>query len=156
MDSVNSKIIDRLQRDSGTSVSDLAQELGMSTPPCWRRVNSLKKNGVLKEQVWLVEPSAVGVEVFIIANVKLATHDIEATQRFREEVQKVEEIIECYILLGERDVMLKIAVPSIKYYEEMFYKRLSTIPGVREVNSSVVLSEVKRTTRLPIFKLSKK
>ena len=151
MDSTNKRIVEKLQQDAGVSISDLADELGMSPPPCWRRVNSLKEQGVLKKQVWLVAPEEVGVKVFIIANVKLTTHDIEATQRFREEVQKVDEIVECYILLGERDVMLKIALPSIKYYEEMFYQRLSTIPGVREVNSSVVFSEVKHTTRLPIF-----
>jgi len=88
--------------------------------------------------------------VTIYATVKLATHDGEATAAFRSRIRDLPEVLECYILLGSIDVLLKILVPDIKSYEELFYQRLSQMAGVREVTSSVVLTEVKKTTRLPL------
>ena len=154
-DTINQQIIETLQRDGGLSISDLAKQLDMTTPPCWRRVNALKKKGILKQQVWLADPAALGLHVLVIATVKLVTHDSHATAQFKNEVQKIKEIVECYILLGERDAMLKIVVPSITYYEDLFYKRISQIPGVQEVVSSVIMSEVKHTTSLPILSIAR-
>ena len=150
LDVIDQRIVRILQEDGSLSVAELAERLNMTPPPCWRRVRRLKEIGVLKKQVWLVDPEAVGLEVTIFATVKLAAHDAEATAAFREQVKLLPEILECYILLGSVDTFLKIVVKDIKYYEQFFYKKLSQLPGVREVNSSVVMTEVKNTDQLPI------
>ena len=150
LDAIDRKILALLQEDGSLSISELADRIGLTPPPCWRRVRRLRDVRILDRQVWLVDPAAVGLGVTIYATVKLTTHDIEATAAFRDRIQALPEVLECYVLLGSIDVLLKILVKDIKYYEELFYERLSQIPGVREVTSSVVMSEVKKTTRLPL------
>lgn len=150
LDLIDRTILKLLQEDGSLSVAELAERLNMTPPPCWRRVRRLKDLGVLKKQVWVVSPEAVGLDVTIFATVKLATHDEAATAAFREQVKLLNEIMECYILLGTVDTILKIIVPNIKYYEQLFYRKLSQLPGVREVNSSVVMTEVKQTSQLPM------
>lgn len=150
LDDVDRKILTMLQADGSLTVNALAEALGMTPPPCWRRVKRLKEAGCLRRQVWLVDPEAVGLKVTIYANVKLVAHATEATTAFREKVRAIPEVVECYILLGSTDVLLKIIVPDIKYYEALFYERLSQLPGVREVTSSVVMTQVKATTVLPL------
>ncbi len=150
LDGTDKAILSLMQEDGSLSVSELANRLGMTTPPCWRRVRRLKEEGVLKRQAWIVDPEAAGVNLIVYATIRLATHDAKATQRFRDQIKTWPEVMECYILLGTIDVLVKIAVSDMKYYEEFFFQKLSQLPSVREVNSSVVVSEVKSTSSLPL------
>jgi len=150
LDNIDRRILSALQDDGSLSIAALADQLGMTPPPVWRRVRRLKEEGVLSRQVWLVDAASVGYGVTLFATVKLITHDVEATQAFRMVVQTIPEVLECYILLGSVDVLLKIVSPSIDYYESMFYSRLSQLPGVREINSSVVMTAVKDSLKMPI------
>lgn len=153
LDLIDRTIVRLLQEDGSLSVAQLADRLNMTPPPCWRRVRRLKDAGVLQKQIWLVDPKAVGLEVIIFATVKLAAHDAAATAAFREQIKLLPEILECYILLGSVDTILKIVVKDINYYEQFFYNKLSQLPGVREVNSSVVMTEVKSTSQLPLDRM---
>lgn len=155
LDPVDRRILELLQADAGLSVSEIADQLGMTPPPCWRRIRRLKEAGVLARHIWHLDPAALGLNVTLYASVKLATHDSEATTAFRAHIKHLPEVLECYVLLGSTDVLLKIIVPDMRYYEEFFYQRLSQLPSVREVNSSVVMSEVKKTSALPLTHLSR-
>ncbi len=150
MDAVDRRIVELLQNDGGLSISDLAEKIGMSAPPCWRRVKALKEGGVLKRQIWEVDAERLDLRIVIFATVQLLTHDSKATTSFRECIKDIPEVMECYVLLGSVDVLLKVVAPSISYYETFFYNVLSQLPAVREVTSSVVMSEVKRTQALPL------
>lgn len=150
LDRIDRRIIELLQEDGGLSVTQLADRLGMTPPPCWRRIKALKDQGILKRQAWLVDPAKLDLNLQVYATVKLVAHDPGATTAFRERVRGIPEILECYILLGGIDVLLKIIVPDIAYYETFFYETLSQLPGTREVTSSVVMSEVKHSLALPV------
>jgi len=150
IDLIDRRILILLQQDGSLSASEVAEQLGMTTPPCWRRIRRLKDDGYLLKQVWLVNPEALNLGVTIYANVRLTTHDKEATTAFRQKIQTFPEVQECYILLGASDILIKIVASDIKDYEDLFYNHISQLPGVKEVTSSVVLSEVKKTTALPI------
>ncbi len=150
LDLVDRRILTALQEDGSLSVADLADKLGMTPPPCWRRIRRLKEAGVLARQAWLVNPEAVGLNVLIYATVKLAAHDAKATRAFRDKIKHLPEVLECYILLGGIDVLLKIVAKDIKSYEDFFYNKLSQLPSVREVTSSVAMTSVKNTWVLPI------
>lgn len=150
LDAVDRRILSLLQQDGSLSVSELADRIGMTPPPCWRRVRRLMDRKILAQQVWIVDPKTVGLNLTIYASVKLTTHDTAATAEFRSRIGTLPEVLECYILLGSPDALLKIVVADMNYYEEFFYKRLSQIPGVREVTSSAVMSVVKKTTRVPL------
>jgi Lrp/AsnC family transcriptional regulator len=149
LDTIDTQIVDLLQQDGSLSISDLSEKIGMTPPPCWRRVKSLKDRGVLIGQRWDVCMAALGLNVVIFATVKLATHDIEATNAFKQHVKELREVLECYILLGGIDVLVKVVVPDIKYYERFFFQRLSALPAVREITSSVVLTAIKNSSVLP-------
>ncbi|MCA3255719.1 MAG: Lrp/AsnC family transcriptional regulator [Alphaproteobacteria bacterium] len=150
LDRIDRLILGLLQADASLSVAALAERLGMTPPPCWRRVKRLRDEGYLTRQLWLADPAKLDLGVVIYAQVKLATHDLAATTAFREKVAAIDEVMECYILLGGTDALLKIRVASVSAYERLFYERLSQLPAVREVTSSVVLSEIKCTTALPV------
>lgn len=150
LDKVDRQILSLLQGDGALSVSQVAERLGMTPPPCWRRIRRLKDEGILRKQVWLVEPATIGLGVTVYATVRLTTHDKAATTAFRAKVQEYPEVQECYILLGAIDVLMKIVAADIKAYEDFFYNHLSQLPGVREVTSSTVLTKVKETTALPV------
>ncbi|MBY8826202.1 Lrp/AsnC family transcriptional regulator [Sphingomonas colocasiae] len=150
LDQTDRAILSLLQQDGSLSIAELADRLGMTPPPCWRRVKRLKDEGVLRRQTWIVDPEAIGINLIVYATIRLAAHDATATQQFRDRIKTWPEVLECYILLGAIDVLVKIAVKDIKYYEEFFFKKLSQLPGVREVNSSVVVSGIKDTTALPL------
>ncbi|MCP3675810.1 MAG: Lrp/AsnC family transcriptional regulator, partial [Gammaproteobacteria bacterium] len=140
LDLVDRRILDLLQKDGSLSSNEVASKLNMTTPPCWRRIRKLKDEGYLQKQVWIISPEAMNFKVTIYANVRLTTHDKEATTAFREQVQTLPEVQECYILLGASDVLVKVLVHDIKEHEDVFYNHISQLPGVKEVTSSVVLS----------------
>ena len=150
LDMIDRKILRELQRDGSLSISALAEKLGMTPPPCWRRVQRLREEGILDRRVWLVDPEKLGRGTIVYVTVKLATHDRAATTAFRNAIQELDEVLECYILLGGIDALIKIRVPDVKDYERIFYDRLSQLPAVREFESSVVLSEVKQTNVIPV------
>jgi Lrp/AsnC family transcriptional regulator len=149
LDTVDRQILTALQQEPLT-VAELADKLGMTPPPCWRRIRRLKEAGVLVQQEWLVNAEAVGLSLLVYATVKLAAHDVKATRAFRDGIKDLPEVLECYILLGGIDVLIKIVAKDIKSYEDFFYNKLSQLPGVREVTSSVAMTCVKSTLALPI------
>ncbi|MBO9376739.1 winged helix-turn-helix transcriptional regulator [Sphingomonas histidinilytica] len=151
LDAIDKTILCALQEDGSLSISELADRLGMTPPPCWRRVRRLRDAGVLKRQIWLVDPDAIGLHVMLYATVKLATHNAEEMKAFKEEVQKLPEVLECSILLGRTDVILKMIVPDISQYESFFYQKLTQLPGVREVITGVVMTRVKEASALPVL-----
>ena len=150
LDAVDRQILRELQRDGSLAINALADKLGMTPPPCWRRVQRLREAGILDRRIWLVDPAKLGLDTVIYVTVKLTTHDREATNAFREAVRELPEVLECYILLGAIDALLKVRVADVKDYERIFYDRLSQLPAVREFESSVVLSEVKLTHGVPV------
>lgn len=150
LDAVDRQILRELQRDGSLAINALADKLGMTSPPCWRRVQRLREAGILDRRIWLVDPAKLGLDTVIYVTVKLTTHDREATNAFREAVRELPEVLECYILLGAIDALLKVRVADVKDYERIFYDRLSQLPAVREFESSVVLSEVKLTHGVPV------
>lgn len=151
LDRIDGLILERLQSNASLSIAELADELGMTSPPCWRRVKRLKEAGVLVRQTWRLDAALLGLNVTIMASIKLAAHDSDATAAFRKQVQDLPEVLECYVLLGSIDVLAKIVVPDMRYYEDFFYNRLSQLPSVREVTSSVVMTEVKNSSVLPLW-----
>ena len=150
LDRIDREILRRLQEDGDLSISDLADQIGMSGPPCWRRVKRLRDEGVLAHRNWHVDPEKVVLNVVIFATLGLTTHDPASITAFQARIREIPEVLECYIMLGSIDVMVKVVARDIRGYEEFFYGTLSQLPGVRETTSSVVMTVVKHTGALPI------
>jgi Lrp/AsnC family transcriptional regulator len=151
LDRFDRKILAVLQEDASLSSSEIAQRVGLSQSPCWRRVQRLKEGGYIRAQVALLDRKKVNLNAQVFAQVKLNSHGRQHLEEFSEAIRKFDEVLECYVLMGQVDFMLRIVAADIDAYERFFFEKLSRVPGIQEVNSVVALSEIKATTALPLF-----
>lgn len=150
LDEYEKRILKYLQRDAAQSNAELAAKVGLSPSPCWRRIDRLEKEGIIRGRVALVDRQKIGLNAHIFAQVKLNAHGRANLDEFAQAIQGFDEVLECYVLMGSVDFILRIVAPDIEAYERFFFDRLSQLPGVHEVNSTVALSEIKSVTALPI------
>ncbi len=150
LDRHEKKILEILQEDARISSSDLADRVGLSQSPCWRRVNMLEESGVIRKRVVLVDRKKVGLRAQVFAQVKLSAHGRAHLADFEAAIADIPEVIECYVLMGTVDFLLRVVTVDIESYESLFFEKLSRLPGVQEITSSIALSEIKNSTALPI------
>lgn len=150
LDPFEIKIIRELQRDASLTVAQIAERVGLSVSPCWRRIDRLEREGVICKRVAVIDRRKVGMNAHIFAQVKLNAHGRANLDEFGEAIQAFPEVLDAYVLMGSTDFMLRIVARDIYAYERFFFEKLSKLPGVQEINSTVALSEIKSTNELPI------
>ncbi|MCJ8156966.1 Lrp/AsnC family transcriptional regulator [Sphingomonas sp. LaA6.9] len=150
LDSSDRKILTIMQRDATLSTAEIAERVGMSQSPCWRRIQRLREGGYIRGEVALLDRSKVGLNAQIFAQVKLSAHGRTHLDEFSAAIRGFPEVLECFVLMGPVDFLLRIVAEDINAYERFFFEKLSRVPGVQEVNSVVALSEIKATTELPL------
>lgn len=143
-------LLTELQRDSHQTVQQLADRVGLSSTPCWKRIKEMEANGVIRGYTALIDREKVGLALCVIAEVNLTRHNEDVVQQFEKEVAACPQIVSCYSTTGQADYVLKVLMPDIKAYERFLHETAFKLPGVTHVRSSVVLKEVKADTRLPI------
>lgn len=144
------RILELLQQDSTVSTQKLAEQVGMSPSPCWRRVKELEEAGLIRGYVALVDRHKLGLGTCVWVRVKLKKHSAEVLDRFESVVKACDEVVECYELLGETDCLLKLYLPSLEAFSAFMHNFLLKIPEVDVTHSSVALREIKNETALPI------
>lgn len=144
------KILRELQRDASVTTADLAERVGLSASPCWRRIDRLERSGVIQRRVALIDRRKVGLNALIFAQVKLDAHGRANLDEFSAAIRSFPEVLDAFVLMGTMDFMLRIIARDIEAYERFFFEKLSKLPGVQEINSTVALSEIKATLELPI------
>ncbi len=150
LDHTDRKILALLQTDSGINATAIGERIGLSQSACWRRMQRLREDGVIRDQPVVLDREKVGLTTMVFAHVKLTSHGRSNLSAFAEAVKRYPEVMDCYIVLGNVDFLLRIVTADIKAYEQFFFEKLSQLPGIQEVNSSIVLSDIKHTTALPI------
>lgn len=150
LDNFDRRILALLQQDVSLSTAAVAEAVGLSASPCWRRIDRLERDGFIKQRVALVDRTKVGLKAQIFAQVKLNAHGRANLDQFAVAIRDIPEVLECHVLMGSVDFMLRIVAADIESYERLFFERLSQLPGVQEINSTVALSEIKYTTALPV------
>ncbi len=150
LDPYEKRILRLLQEDASLSNAEIAERIGLSASPCWRRIDRLEREGFIKRRVAILDRRKVGLNAQIFAQVKLNAHGRANLDEFAAAIRDLPEVLECYVLMGSVDFLLRIVAPDIEAYEKLFFNRLSQLPGVQEVNSIVALSEIKSTTALPL------
>jgi Lrp/AsnC family transcriptional regulator len=151
LDSFERKILALLQEDATLSTTELAERVGLSQSPCWRRVQRLRDEGYIRREVALLDARKVGLNAQIFAQVKLNAHGRQHLEEFADAIRGFPEVLECFVLLGTVDFLLRIVAEDIHAYERFFFEKLSRVAGIQEVNSVVALSEIKSTTALPLL-----
>lgn len=150
LDDIDRRILGELQRDGRLTNHDLAGRVRMSPSPCWRRVRAMEAAGVIKGYAALVDPAALGLHVTVFTQVSLERQQEKGLQVFERAVGDWPEIMECYLMTGDADYLLRVVVPSLAAYEQFLMQKLTRIPGIASIKSSFALRSVKYRTDLPI------
>ena len=149
MDRIDKKILTILQSDSTLAVSEVAERVGLSTTPCWRRIQNLEKAGVIRARVALLDARKLNVGVTVFVRLKTPHHNHEWLESFAAAVAGIEEVVEFYRMSGDIDYLLRIVVPDIDAYDAV-YKRLIKAADLADVSSSFAMEQIKFTTALPL------
>lgn len=149
MDAFDQKILKLLQEDATLPVAQIAERVGLSTTPCWRRIQNLEKAGVIRGRVALVDADKLNVGTTVFVQVKTSRHNYEWLESFAKAVAEIEEVVEFYRMSGDIDYLLRIVVPDIASYDAV-YKRLIKAAELSDVSSSFAMERIKYTTALPV------
>jgi Lrp/AsnC family leucine-responsive transcriptional regulator len=150
IDAIDRRILVALQRDGRMPFQDLAGRVGLTPSPTLRRVRMLEEAKVIRGYVAVVDQKAVGLPISIFASVKLERQREHDINRFAAAVENWPEVVECYLMTGQRDYLLRIVVPDLEAYETFLRTKLTRLEGVGSIESSFALAQVKHTNVLPI------
>ncbi len=149
MDRIDRNILACLQDDATVAVAELAERVGLSTTPCWRRIQNLERSGVIRRRVALLDAKALNVGVTVFVRLRTSQHSYAWLENFADKVAAIDEVVEFYRMSGDVDYLLKIVVPDIASYDAV-YKRLIKAAEFSDVSSSFAMEEIKYTTALPL------
>ncbi len=150
LDATDLRILRLLQHDASLSAAELADKIGLSQSPCWRRVQRLEQRGYIRRRVALLDPQALGLGFVAFVSVSLSEHGRHSLVGFEDAVREFPEVVECYTVTGQMDYLLKVVTRDIKGFEQFIRQRLTQLEGVREMHSQVAVTEIKCTTELPL------
>ena len=149
LDRLDKKILSILQEDATIPVAEVAKRVGLSTTPCWRRIQKLEEDGVILRRVALLDPKSVNTKVTVFVSIVTNQHSEEWLRRFAELIREFPEVVEFYRMSGQVDYLLRVVVPDIEAYDA-FYKRLITKIEISDVSSAFAMEQIKYTTALPL------
>ena len=149
MDELDYKILRALQHDGRQTNQDLAALVGLSPSPCLRRVRILEESKVIQGYTAVVDQATYGLPINVFVSLRLERQDDPTIRRFEKAIERLDEIVECYLMTGSRDYLLRVVSENLNTYEVFVRRKLATIAGVSNIESSFALGQVKRTTVLP-------
>lgn len=150
LDAIDRRILEVLQRNARIANTDLADEVGLTPAPCLRRVKRLEEMGFIAGYTAVLNHKRVGLGLTVFVTVTLDRQTKRTYDDFAAKMRAAPEVLECYLILGERDFLLKIVVADLEAYQRFYLEVLTLAPGVRNINSIIAVNEEKRTTALPI------
>ena len=150
IDSIDLKILNELQRDASLSNVELAKRVHLSASPCLVRVRELERSGLIRQYVALLDAHQLGLHLNVFISISLKQQSRQALQAFEERVCAREEVMECYLMAGEFDYLLRVVVADMADFERLHRDALTRLPGVARVNSSVTIRTVQKKTELPL------
>jgi Lrp/AsnC family transcriptional regulator, leucine-responsive regulatory protein len=150
MDAIDFRILQTLQSDARISNIELAREVNLSPSPCLARVRALERDGIIERHVTLLDPKKLGLTVSVLVQVTLEKQIEPALEAFEKAVRERPEVMECYLMTGDADYLLRVLVPDVPAFERFILDFLSRVPGVGNIKSSFALKQVKYQTALPL------
>ncbi|MFK7901729.1 MAG: Lrp/AsnC family transcriptional regulator [Nitratireductor sp.] len=149
MDRTDKKILKLLQEDATLPVADIARKVGLSTTPCWRRIQKMEEDKIIERRVAVINPELVNVGVTVFVSIKTDNHNSEWLTRFSEVIVAMPEVVGFYRMSGQVDYLLKVVVPDIAAFD-LFYKRLVSQISIEDVSSAFAMERIKDTMELPL------
>ena len=149
MDAIDRKILAVIQEDASLSVAEIGNRVGLSSTPCWKRIQRLEADGVITKRVALIAAEKIGLGITVFVSIETGDHSQDWLAKFAETVTAMPEVMEFYRMAGDVDYMLRVVVPDIAGYDT-FYKKLIATVSLKNVTSRFAMEKIKSTTSLPI------
>lgn len=156
LDTIDCRILEELQGNARISNVDLSGQVHLSPSPCLRRVRQLEADGVIRSYVTLLDPAAIGLPVSVFVHVTLEKQVDDALEAFEQRVTARPEVMECYLMTGDSDYLLRVVAPDLESYQRFLLDHLTRIPGVASIKSSFALKQVSYRTALPLSHIETK
>jgi Lrp/AsnC family leucine-responsive transcriptional regulator len=150
LDAIDRKILSYLQSDGRITMQELADKVGLSVSPCHRRVKLLEERGVITRYIATVDQKSLGLHVSVFISIKLARQKEEDLDRFAKAISTWDEVLECYLMTGNRDYLLRVVAADLSSYEAFLKNKLTRLDGIASIESSFALSQVKYSPALPV------
>jgi Lrp/AsnC family transcriptional regulator len=150
LDKIDLRILAALQEDASRSAAEIAEAVGLSQSPCWRRIHRLREEGYISKIVALLDRKKLGLRAQLFVQVKVTSNDQASLAAFAQAIREFPEVMECHVILGMFDFLLRVVTKDMEAYEKFYFETLSRVPNIREVNSFVAATEVKMTTAFPL------
>lgn len=150
IDSVDRRILAALQAKPDLTMADLAEQVGLSHTPCWRRLKRMEEAGFVRGRALLLDAGLLGYAITVFAHIKLKNHEEDSLNRFEDSVEGHAQIVECFTMSGDSDYMLRVLAQDVSDYEHFLKKVLLHLPGVASVVSSFALKTIKLTMNVPV------
>jgi Lrp/AsnC family leucine-responsive transcriptional regulator len=150
LDAIDRKILALLQRDARLTTQQIADDVGLTLSPCHRRIKLMEQAGIIERYVAIVNQRAVGLPVSVFISIKLERQKEADLERFAKAISGWSEVLECYLMTGHRDYLLRVVVPDLAAYEQFLKKKLTRVEGVASIESSFALDQLKYSIALPV------
>ncbi|WP_019612941.1 Lrp/AsnC family transcriptional regulator [Psychromonas ossibalaenae] len=150
IDNTDKQILSLLQQDASLSLQQIAEQLNLTTTPCWNRIKRLENEGVISRRVALLNPQKIGLELIAFVQIKTQQHSETWLEEFVLQVKGFAQVMEFYRMAGEYDYLLKVLVSDMRSYDRFYKKLVNNVSGLTDVNSSFAMEQLKYTTELPL------
>lgn len=150
LDQIDYRILRLLQQDATLSATEIAEQVGLSQSPCWRRIHRLQKHGYLRKKVAILARRKLGFSTVIFVDIKLSSHSHRSLEHFERAILELPEVLECWTISGRMDYTLRIVARDIESYQHFLRTKLLQLPQIQEARSHIAMSEIKSTHELPI------
>ncbi len=151
IDDIDKKILKILQADASRNVKEIASDLNMTKTPIYERIKRMEKEGIIEKYVVMVNRKKVSSSIIVFLSGSLDVKKFDEINDFYDAIEKIPEIMECYLMGGDTDFMMKLICPGLDNYHDFFAKTIATLPRIGQIKSSFVINEVKKSTVLPFF-----
>jgi len=151
MDNTDKKILQLLQQNAKLTTQEIAEQVALSTTPCFRRIKQLEENGTIKNYVALLDQEVLKLSLTVIVNIGLDNHSPERISNFQIQIKNIPEVIQCYMITGQKaDYVLKLVVKDMSHYQSLLLNQITQIDGVSMVHSSFVMHKIVDKTCMPL------
>ena len=143
LNTIDMKILSILQKDATRSIQDIANAVGLTNNPCWRRIKRLEEQGVIERRVAVVNPGLLGLGTTAFVNIRIDSHDQTWLEKFAQCIEEISEIVECHRMTGDIDYLLKIIVRDLEHYDKVYRRLIANVPGLSDVSSAFSMEQLK-------------
>jgi Lrp/AsnC family transcriptional regulator len=150
LDATDRAILRLLQRDASLSLAEIAQHVGLTQTPCWKRIRRMEGAGIITSRVALLDAAKLGLPLSVLVAIETADHSADWIARFAEAMAGMPEVVECWRMGGDVDYLLRVVVPDISSYDSFYRRLVAAVPSLRNVTGRFAMERVKGTTELPI------